>query len=275
MAHDTTVASPDFGTAETEATEAGFQAAIDAGVQETGGEVGTFDATVDAGGRPEIPPPPPATIIVLPDTQYYSYGYPEVYAQQTSWILDRMRALRIQAVLHVGDLVDGFNDAQQWTHASTAMRVLDNLVPYVIVPGNHDTDANRQTPINTYFGPASMPWIAKTRVAGQIENSYALLDIGAQQWLVLGLEFGPRDVVVAWADSVLKDLPQPPGHPGHARLSLSRWQPLRHQHLQGDPPGLHPPGLRVHRQPGHQRRRDDVAEAGAAQPQRPHGVLGP
>lgn len=210
VAADGPVSVPDLGVAGKDATEAGSQAAVDTGAQETGGEVGTPDATADAGARPEIPPPPPATIIVLPDTQYYSYGYPEVFAQQTSWVLDQMRTLRIQVVLHVGDLVERFNEAQEWTHASSAMRALDNVVPYVIVPGNHDTDANRQTPINTYFEPASMPWIAGTMVAGQIENSYALLDIGAQKWLILGLEFGPRDMVITWADSVLKAYPNHP-----------------------------------------------------------------
>ena len=147
---------------------------------------------------------------MLPDTQYYSEGHPEVYAQQTQWIVDQRRPLHIEAVLHVGDLVEVFDDPAQWVAASTAMRALDNLLPYVLVPGNHDTNANRQTPINTYFGPGSMPWITGTMAAGQIENNYALIDIGAQTWLVVGLEFGPRDAVVAWADTVLKAHPNNP-----------------------------------------------------------------
>jgi hypothetical protein len=54
-----------------------------------------------------------------------------------------------------------------------------------------------------------MPWI-KGMTPGQIENSYALLDIGPRQWLVLGLEFGPRDAVMAWADQVLSAYPDTP-----------------------------------------------------------------
>jgi hypothetical protein len=163
----------------------------------------------DGGTGTETPPSPPVTIVVLPDTQYYAESYPDVFAGQTSWILAQKPALNIAAVLHVGDLVDAGTQAQ-WDVANTAMRVLDGIVPYVLVPGNHDTDSNRNTLIDNYFGPASMPWITGTMTAGQIENNYALVDIGPQKWLVLGLEFGPRDAVVAWADTILKAYPTTP-----------------------------------------------------------------
>jgi hypothetical protein len=165
--------------------------------------------SADGGAGTETPPPPPVTVVVLPDTQYYAAAYPEVFAGQTSWILAERTALHIAAVLHVGDIVDG-DTAAQWTVANPAMRTLDGFVPYVVVPGNHDTDSNRKTLIDNYFGPASMPWITGTMTAGQIENNYALVDIGPQKWLILGLEFGPRDAVVAWADTILKAYPTTP-----------------------------------------------------------------
>lgn len=164
---------------------------------------------IDVGGIDAAPRP--ASIVVLPDTQYYSAGvHPEAYGQQTSWILLQRRALNINAVLHVGDLVDTFDSAAQWTVASKAMHVLDGNIPYVVVPGNHDTDGDRNTPINAYFSAPSMRWITGTMAAGRIENSYALISIGPEQWLVVGLEFGPRDSVVAWADGILKAYPEHP-----------------------------------------------------------------
>jgi len=113
-------------------------------------------------------------------------------------------------VLHVGDIVDTSNDQAQWAVANSSMRVLDGIVPYVLVPGNHGTDANRVGPIDSYFAPATMPWIAGTMTADQIENNYALVDIGPRKWLVLGLEFGPRDATLTWADGVLKTYPMLP-----------------------------------------------------------------
>jgi len=171
----------------------------------------------DGGVGPEVAVPPPATIIVLPDTQYYSFSpYTEVFAMQTNWIIAHKTDLNIQAVLHVGDLIeDGYATdeailASEWTVAGTAMHSLDRIVPYVVVPGNHDCKDSRLGSMDSYFGPTTMPWITGTMVIGQMENNYTLVDIGGQTWLVVAIEFGPRDAVVAWADKVFKAYPNQP-----------------------------------------------------------------
>jgi hypothetical protein len=171
-----------------------------------GVDAGKVDVTTEL----VVPVLPPPTVVVLPDTQYYAASYPDVFTQQTSWILGQKTALNIAAVLHVGDLVDAPYAKDQWDAANTAMRTLDNVMPYVLVPGNHDTDDNRQGLMNNYFAPVSMPWIAGTMTPGQIDNSYAFADLGGRPWLLLGLEFGPRDAVVAWADAILKAYPTTP-----------------------------------------------------------------
>jgi len=170
------------------------------GASDDFGAVPAVDAGIDIGRPPQV-----ATIVVLPDTQYYASSYPSVFTGQTDFIVAKKNELNIAAVLHVGDLVDG-DVPVQWTVANSAMRELDNVVPYVVVPGNHDySSAGRKSLIDNYFPPSSMPWVTGTMTPGQIENSYALVDIGPQKWLVLGLEFGPRDSVLAWANQVLKD----------------------------------------------------------------------
>jgi 3',5'-cyclic AMP phosphodiesterase CpdA len=145
-----------------------------------------------------------ATVVVLPDTQYYSHYFPKTFAAQTKWILEQKAARHIAVALHVGDIVDFPHELPEWDVAGSSMRVLDGKVPYVLVLGNHDVDYDRQGAINDYFNPESMPWITGTMIAGQIENNYALVDIGPRQWLVVGLEYGPRDAVITWADAVLK-----------------------------------------------------------------------
>jgi hypothetical protein len=164
--------------------------------------------SMDAGA---VAPVAPATIVVLPDTQYYATGaYPGVFDLQTQWIVAQKSALNIAVALHVGDIVDWDMD-QQWTIANPAMRLLDNVVPYDVVPGNHDYGSSaRKTMMNDYFAPASLPWVTGTMVQGQIENNFMLVDIGPRKWLVVGIEFGPRDAVVAWADKVLKAYPTVP-----------------------------------------------------------------
>jgi hypothetical protein len=188
-----------LGQSDTDSTETG--AIADADVIPPSG---------DGGLAPELSTASPVTVVVLPDTQYYASTYPDAFTAQTKWIVDQKPALNIAAVLHVGDIVDAAYSTAQWNVASTAMGLLAGVVPYVVVPGNHDADGNRNGLIDTYFGPKTMSWIAGTMTDGQIENSYALVDIGPQQWLVLGLEFGPRDTVISWADTVLKAYPDRP-----------------------------------------------------------------
>jgi hypothetical protein len=182
-------------------------------VESSSSEAGTAISPVNGGSDAEKQPTTMATIVVLPDTQYYNNdysGHAPVFAMQTNWILEQKLPLNIQAVLHVGDIVDNCNSVNQWTNANAAMRLLDGHVPYFVVSGNHDTDDRRRGLINDYFGPASLPWVTSTMTIGLIENSYALVDIGPQEWLVLGLEFGPRDAVMTWADAVLKAYPNTP-----------------------------------------------------------------
>ena len=134
---------------------------------------------VEAGGRPdassleagaEASPMPAVSIVILPDTQYYAAAYPDVFADQTNWILGQKTALNIAAVLHVGDIVDTSDSPYQWDVAGAAMHSLDGIVPYVVVPGNHDCNDQRVGLTDLYFGPATMPWITPM-VAGQIENN--------------------------------------------------------------------------------------------------------
>jgi hypothetical protein len=179
---------------------------------ETNGTVDARPPSVDGGMARETLGPLPATVVVLPDTQYYNadYGHAPVFAMQTNWIIAQKSPLNIQAVLHVGDIVDDCYSVDQWTNASSAMRLLDGVVPYFLVPGNHDVDGDRRGLMNDYFGPASLPWVTSTMTQGQIENNYALVNIGHRQWLVLGIEFGPRNAVMTWADAVLKAYPDRP-----------------------------------------------------------------
>src|SRR6185437_10730146 len=46
------------------------------------------------------------TIIVLPDTQNEAQFFPSVLDSQTSWIVNNQKALNIQMVLGVGDIVN-------------------------------------------------------------------------------------------------------------------------------------------------------------------------
>ena len=180
-------------------------------------DAGNADAGVDQAGATDSGVPgddagvvvgPDYSIVVLPDTQYYASSWPDIFMKQTTWIAENRDDQRIAFVLHTGDVVDG-NDPAQWNVASNSLHVLDGIVPYVLTAGNHDYAnlMDRTGMANFYFPPsafAQYPWFGGTFEPGHIENSFSLLTGGTTRWVVIALEFGPRDETLAWADSVLK-----------------------------------------------------------------------
>ena len=79
------------------------------------------------------------TIIVLPDTQFYSHRSPDMFTSQTQWIVDNEDELNIVFVTHVGDIVYDYGESGEWVNARAAMSILENAkIPHGMCPGNHD-----------------------------------------------------------------------------------------------------------------------------------------
>src|SRR6476620_9474660 len=76
-------------------------------------------------------------IAVLPDTQNLATKYPDIFRDQTQWIADNKEEQNIKFVIHEGDIVNNNNTAQGEV-SYDAMRTLDGVVPYSVLPGNHD-----------------------------------------------------------------------------------------------------------------------------------------
>jgi 3',5'-cyclic AMP phosphodiesterase CpdA len=150
------------------------------------------------------------SLIAMPDTQIYAESFPGIFYSQTSWIVLNKERLDVRYVLHLGDVTNR-NTPEQWTVAKDAMSQLDGVVPYAIAPGNHDfgpggNARTRQTFFNEYFPfdrQASMPSFGGAYRRGQLENTYHLFEAGGRKWIVIALEWGPRDSVVEWADQVM------------------------------------------------------------------------
>jgi hypothetical protein len=146
------------------------------------------------------------TLVLLPDTQFYAQDRPEIFTAQTRWIVESRDARSIRFVLHEGDITNG-NSPAQWGNARYSISLLDGVVPYALVPGNHDYGYTRESLLNVFFPIALFertPTFGGVFEKGKLDNSYHLFTAGRREWLVLALEWEPRDEVVAWAGQVLK-----------------------------------------------------------------------
>ncbi|MBC8875658.1 MAG: metallophosphoesterase [Planctomycetes bacterium] len=150
------------------------------------------------------------TIAVLPDTQYYTTKYPDNFQSQTKWIAENREnreKRNIAYVWHLGDITQDDTPAQ-WEVAKSCFDVIEGNVPYLLVPGNHDYsgDAVRSSRLSEYFPVDKMkhrPTFGGVFHEKKLDNNYHLFRIGDQDWIALGLECGPRQAVVEWANSVL------------------------------------------------------------------------
>lgn len=162
---------------------------------------------------------PPWSLVVLPDTQEYAVQFPDILVAQTRWIADNAEALRIRYVLHVGDVTEG-NSPEEWAWARYAFDELDGVVPLVVVPGNHDyaPDQERYSGL-TEWVPVSkveaLPGFAGLFEGHRVDNSAHTFEVDGERWLILALEWGPRDQVLDWAADVLDS------HPEHQAIVLT------------------------------------------------------
>ena len=145
------------------------------------------------------------TIVVLSDTQYYSERYPWIFENQTEWIVQNENEKNIVFVAHLGDIVDDYWEDYEWQNADNAMSILDNKVPYGILPGNHDIAWAVSAPEYENHFPASRYegysyWGGSY---GNNMNNYQLFSAGGMDFIALNLQYSPPPDVLNWADNVL------------------------------------------------------------------------
>jgi hypothetical protein len=189
------------------------------------------------------------TIAVLPDTQFYcdtrlklssKWGNGDLrryFFEQTRWVRDNRERLNIAFLVHEGDIVQ--TDApEEWAIAKEAMAILDGKVPYCMCLGNHDMGfkkadnkyggdiaVNRTTQFNNYF-PREI--FAKRREFGgtcdpdRHDNSWYHFEATGLKFLIVALEYNPRDEVLDWVNVVVAE------HPDHRVIALT------HSYLKGN-----------------------------------------
>ena len=124
---------------------------------------------------------------------------------------------------------------EQWDNAKEAISILDGQVPYALAPGNHDyglTHAasdressffNSSTDTPPYFGTGT-PYATQSSIGGfyiepdttvKTDSSWHTFSASGEDFIVIALEFGPRDEVVAWAETVIA------AHPDHHAILIT------------------------------------------------------
>ncbi len=152
------------------------------------------------------------TIVVLPDTQYYSWTYPDIFLNQTQWIAGNRGLKNIAHVAHVGDLVQNAGEQTEWENADLAMSVLEdpfatNLpegIPYGVLPGDHDQPAilyNQFFGIDRFMGRS---YYGGSYSSTKNDNNFTLFSAGGMDFIVVNIAKGAGGDVLNWANALLK-----------------------------------------------------------------------
>ena len=167
----------------------------------------------------------PFSIILIPDTQGYTRdcGYDReckaeenLYTRQMEWIRDNEKTENIKAAMHLGDITDD-NQEVEWQLADYAHKKLEeSTIPYTVSTGNHDyrgmlysdtrpycglknsVYSRDRSLFETYFGMnrfEDKSWYHASPYPG---NSYITFTVGELKFLILALEYAPRQDVICY-----------------------------------------------------------------------------
>ncbi|GIP62560.1 hypothetical protein J32TS6_11150 [Virgibacillus pantothenticus] len=151
------------------------------------------------------------SFVWMADTQYYSESYPYIYEKQTEWIAENKEALNIEYVFHSGDLVNVYDDLEQWDVADRSMQTLDDAnIPYGVVAGNHDV--NNKSRDYSYYGQFFGEDRFKNNAyyGGSFKDNrghYDLMSVNGMDFIMVHLGWGIEEDGIEWLNDVLQAHP--------------------------------------------------------------------
>ncbi len=155
------------------------------------------------------PMPEPFTIAWMSDTQYYSRSFPQIFLIMTRWLVENREKENIVYMGFTGDIVH--NDTEkQWKNADDAFRLLDGVLPYGVLAGNHDVGTSKEdySSYGERFGEARFS--DKPFYGGSYENNrghYDLIEAGGMELIFVYMGWGVDDAGIDWINGVLQGYP--------------------------------------------------------------------
>lgn len=149
-------------------------------------------------------PNPSYTIVHYTDTHSH---YDEVTAN-LKWLIDNKEIINPKVLLNTGDIVNNPAVEPSWPKMAEIMSMLDGEIPWLVTPGNHDYDNNyagdrsltlydKYFPVSSFDEQEGLQW--GDTFDGTMRDWYCFFD----DWIVIGLDFGPEREEVDWANRLL------------------------------------------------------------------------
>lgn len=159
------------------------------------------------------------TLVGVGDTQGIAgAAYAQRFLDCFDWLAGKKDEYNIEYVAHLGDIVDNNTDEAQWTTALAAHQKLQDAgLKYSLSPGNHDYNGlislqpgvyvdRDTTDFNAHFKRTVYDeWLGDVNFGAYndtMDNTWHKFEVGGVKYMIIALEYGPNDDVLAWAKGI-------------------------------------------------------------------------
>ena len=139
------------------------------------------------------------------------------------WLILNQKSRRISYVFGLGDTVEtltsypesynpSVNNPREWELASAQISMLNGIIPYSVVRGNHDDEGGYHRNICTDFYISQMDGFyydpGQPATAGNsMSNSYRKIDICGHKYLMITLDYNITEGVKDWVNDIISSNP--------------------------------------------------------------------
>lgn len=147
----------------------------------------------------------------ITDTQYYSEQYHDNFTALTNYITENREELGIEYLIHTGDIVDEWDEEEQYIFASNQLSKFEQAgIPYGVLGGNHDTahGNERYELYKKYFGAEryeSNSYYGETYDDNL--GHYDLVSAGGVDFLMIYMSWDIYTDEIEWINNILAKYP--------------------------------------------------------------------
>ena len=157
-------------------------------------------------------------IAFIPDMQYMTQNNPTGLQTMITWLVENGKSKNIQYIIGLGDITNS-NAQREWSTVVRQTNKLNGYIPYALVPGNHDVLLNsRQELFNKTYAVKTGYYYKQVDTTGgffdpeSVRNTYMTFSVGEIDYIIIVLDFGATDDILAWAGEILD------AHPNHRAI---------------------------------------------------------
>ena len=142
------------------------------------------------------------SIAVVGDIQSLTELYPSKLPTMYKWIRDNVESKKIKFVIGLGDITEN-NIEDEYETVKQASDIIDGVVPFSIIRGNHDRAGLSSAMYDLHITQAKYGDEITGAYDSTMLNTYRILQIGQVKYMFMNLDYLLTDEVLTWANKII------------------------------------------------------------------------